>query len=152
MKRQIVSVLFLGWFAATPAWAGFSFTEKNPTVGKETTVKITNKKKLPIQGARLIATYYPNSKLKREELVKGMTDTGGLLKWKPSSPGIVKLAAQLPNGKDKEGKAKYKTVSSTSIGVKFAGMPLSGLLVFLVAGGLLFGGMLFGFYRAFGSE
>lgn len=152
MKLRLLIFLWVGlWFAA-PAHAGIKTSDKAPTQGKSTTVTITDKQNKPIPGARLVVSYYPNSKLKKEEVVQGKSDTGGILKWTPSHPGIVLLTAQVATGTDAKGNTKYKKVASDSVGVKFPGMPPAGLLVFIIAGSLLFGGMFFGFYRAFGSK
>lgn len=125
--------------------------KKKLMVNKPATVTVTADKQ-PLNGARIAATYYPSSKVAFTVIEKLRTDTGGTLQWKPTHPGLVIVKLVKEDGKDKEGKPKYKTLASSTVGVRYSGIPLGGLVVFLVAGFLLFGGMTFGFYKAFSKE
>lgn len=81
---------------------------------------------------RLVATYRPNSLITRDEPV-GAPGPDGRIEWTPTAPGITQLAFV-------SGEKGAKPAASRNVAVRFTGLPLTGLLVFLFAGTLLFGG------------
>lgn len=141
------------WFHAPhSAQAALKLGEKNPVEGKPTSVLITDNKNAPVMGAELVVTYNPFSNTERIRVVNLRSDSGGILLWTPESAGLVVLQARIQRGTDRQGKPQYKIVASTTLGVKYKGLPISGLIVFLVAGAFLFGGMAYGFAKAFAQD
>ncbi|TNE47239.1 MAG: hypothetical protein EP343_20605 [Deltaproteobacteria bacterium] len=124
---------------------------KKLVVNKPATVTVTADKQAS-SGVKISVVYYPYSEASVTVMEKLRTDTGGTLQWTPKSPGLVIVKAVKADGKDKKGKTKYKTLAKTTVSVQYDGLPMGGLLVFALAGFLLFGGMTFGFFKAFSQE
>lgn len=114
---------------ASPVWGGVAVESDPVVVGQQTQVVVTGDDG-PMAETQVKVTYYPNSKLERTIEV-GKTDAEGKVAWSPEMAGLAKLDA------GKEG-------GSLSLGVRFDGLPISGLIVFLCAAAMLFGGTLFG--------
>ena len=96
-------------------------SDKFPTTGKSTTIKTDTLE----QTVEL--TYSPGSKVEAKETVKAQGTR--LVLWRPQRPGVVSIAA--PNHATK------------NVSVRFDGVPLSGLVIMMLAGAVLFGGALF---------
>ncbi len=124
---------------------------KKLVVNKPATVTVTANKQ-GFSGASISVVYYPYSAASVTVMEKLTTDTGGTIQWIPKTPGLVIVQAVLTDGKDKKGKTKYKTLAKATVSVQYDGLPMGGLLVFALAGFLLFGGMTFGFFKAFSQE
>ncbi len=73
---------------------------------------------------RLIVEYRPNSNIVTRDTLVSATPTKNF-EWTPKKPGVVRL-----NTKD----------GSKNVSVRFKGLSVSGLLVMLLAGVILFGG------------
>jgi hypothetical protein len=74
--------------------------------------------------------YSPNSET-QEETEIGRLSESGKIAWKPTRFGIATLSARDESG---------STVASSNLAIVYATTPLSGVLVMLFAGALLFGG------------
>lgn len=83
-----------------------------------------------VDAAELVVTYRPGSAVEATQTLQ--LDPGGTAQWVPAQPGLAVLAAG---------------TASRPVSVRFSGVPWNGVLVFLVAGGLLFGGIGFAFSR-----
>lgn len=75
-------------------------------------------------------TYRPNSETSREEEV-GEFNLDGTLRWTPLDAGITTISVA-----DESGEVVY----TRNIAVRFDSPPVTGLIIFLFAGLLLFGG------------
>ena len=100
---------------------GVTFSAEPVVQGRPVTVRFD----APTDSVML--TYRPNSDLASTDAVAlgGATD----YRWTPRAAGLVKITT--PGGVEQ------------SVGVRFTGLPASGLLVLVVAGLVLFGGATF---------
>ena len=81
--------------------------------------------------------YRPGSEVSHEERV-GTADAQGRVAWTPTDAGLVSLRAEIPTAGDPE-------VVTTNLSARYAGVPLAGLLILVVAGTILYGGVIRGF-------
>ncbi|HUO86084.1 MAG TPA: hypothetical protein VM617_01730 [Thermoanaerobaculia bacterium] len=94
----------------------------------------------PLPGARVTATYRPNSSTtSTEELVA--TDAAGSVLWEPRAAGPVNLQAWAP------GDVAAAPAVTFAVAVRYGRFPPSGLAIMLIAGALLFGGAALGMAR-----
>jgi hypothetical protein len=111
-----------------------------PTVGRPATVTLTGVAEAP-KGLRLKVTYRPASQTEETDDMGELGATG--VRWTPTSPGVTKIAAVAPgvqSGGAGGGSKKVKPVATVTISTRYASAPVSGILVMLIAGLLLFGG------------
>jgi hypothetical protein len=101
--------------------------------GSDTTTPPTPR---PLANLEIHATYFPNSSVERVQVI-GVTDSEGWLQWIPQYAGLAKLAIASP---------KYK--ASRIVSIYYTGLPISGLLIFLLASTVLFGAMVYGFKQS----
>ena len=127
---------------AVSAHASITLAEGQPVVGEQVQLELSGEEG-PLAEVEVVATYYPGSRVSYEETI-GKTDSAGHLEWKPTTPGLVTLKAGC--SKDDAGKESCKATKTVS--VRYDGLPVSGLAVFLAATFLLTGGILFGGYKA----
>jgi len=140
MRRPLLPAgavgLVLGFaIAPVPAGAGIDTTPSIPTQGETVRVVFTDAEGAPVAGALVRAVYRPQSEVERTEEI-GTTDAAGLVSWTPTGAGIVNLEA-VP--------AADRTAVSRSIPVRFRGIPLTGLVILLLAGLILYGSVFRGF-------
>ena len=99
------------------------------------------------EGARVIVTYRPNSKVERTEVLTEHLSRRGLLAWVPSDEGIVMIhfeqtirdsAGDLVV--DRRNGESRTLVAATTCAVRFNGTPWSGVVVFSIASFVLLGG------------
>lgn len=92
-----------------------------PEVGQETTLRFAEPQDY------VVVTYRPNSIVALRDTIR----IGGFesVKWTPARAGVVRIG--LPDG------------SGQNVSVRFTGIPLSGLLILIFAGTILFGGAVF---------
>lgn len=135
-RRSKAAVLITGsgLFLASLAWAGIDTTPEVPTEGASTTITVTDDDGNPVTGAAVEAVYSPGSEVSRTEEV-GTTDENGTVSWTPTGAGIVSL----------ETTAADSTSITANLSVRFDGLPIPGLLIFLLAGIILFSGIIKGF-------
>ncbi|NOZ22667.1 MAG: DUF4198 domain-containing protein [Planctomycetes bacterium] len=100
--------------------------------GVEATVTVT-KNGEPLAGATVTATCNPKSEMEADDPL-GATDAKGQVKWTPKQTGIAKLSVN-------KGEATRNTV------VLFERFPVNGLIIFLFAGTVLYGGIILAFQR-----
>ena len=113
-------LVLLAVLAAVPALAQISTEPAAPVRGEPVTVT------LGAPADELLVTYRPNSGIAVEETVPV---SGTRATWTPSRAGVVSLAT--PDG------------TSQNVSVRFDETPVSGLLILIVAGLVLFGGAAF---------
>ena len=91
--------------------------------------------------------YYPNSAVATEPQSIGSTDQAGRLQWIPLHPGMASVGFLQTDDQGNSSISAAKTIS-----VRFNGLPTLGLVVFLVAFVMLFGGIGLGVYHIFTNE
>lgn len=128
MIRTLQSLSALLLFATCSPVSAQILVEASPLVlGEMTSVTVTDKG-TPTAGVQLGAVYYPATEVE-ETTVVGSTDGAGRTPWTPQHAGLVKLTAG---------------AQSTTVSVRYPSIPLSGLIVFFVAGSILLGGVALG--------
>lgn len=105
-----------------------------PTEGKEASISVFGEGGSALSKIQVEAVYRPGSKVSRTEMVGTTRDDGRLL-WTPDGAGIVTLRT-VGDG---------APALSTNLSVRFQGVPLSGLIILLGAGIILYGGVIWGF-------
>lgn len=108
--------------------------EQFPLRGATETLTVTSADGRPVAGALVTVTYRPNSQTAKKRAL-APTDASGHTQWAVEDAGVVTLSAKSPSG---------ESLASLNVAVRFGGMPGSGIAVMIVAGGLLFGGVLLG--------
>ena len=119
---------------APMAWGGIDTTPLVPTEGESVIITVTDGDGTPVAGAPVEAVYGPGSEVSRSEPV-GTTDENGTVLWTPTGAGIVSV----------ETIAADSTAITANLSVRFDGLPIPGLLIFLLAGIILFSGIIRGF-------
>lgn len=97
-------------------------------------------KKGRLAGIEVKAVYYPKSEVAQVRTI-GRTNVAGVVRWKPEFAGLVQLVA-----------GQKKAAKKTLVSVRYTGLPISGLVVFLVASLILIGGLVFGASRVFAAD
>lgn len=115
--------------------------EKYPQQGKMFRVSVSNLAEEDLETALLSVTYRPNSETKVSETISPSTEKGTWF-FTPGHAGIVELSVEQP------GKPKNKVLVSKPISVRFSKTPISGILVMLFAGFILFGGIIISMKQA----
>lgn len=119
---------------ASTAWAGIDTTPAVPTEGEPVVITVTDADGNAITGAPVEAVYRPGSEVSRNETV-GTTDEKGTVTWTPTGAGIVSVQST----------AADSTTITANLSVRFDGLPIPGLLIFVLAGIILFSGIIRGF-------
>lgn len=138
LSRSLIAGLGLASglvLAAGAARAEILVTPPFPTEGKEATITVFGEGGTALPDLQVEAVYRPGSKVSRTEIL-GTTREDGRLLWTPDGAGIVTL----------------RTVGdgapslSKNLSVRFQGVPLSGLIILIGAGFILYGGVIRGFW------
>lgn len=118
--RPLTFLLLLALAAPASAQA-VTLAPEIPEVGQETTLRLAQ------PADYVVVTYRPNSIVAERDTIR----IGGFdsVKWTPERAGVVQIG--LPDG------------GSQNVSVRFTGVPLSGLLILIFAGTILFGGAIF---------
>jgi hypothetical protein len=126
-------------FAIVPvtAWAGIDLSQAHPEANQVVTLTLTRADGTPGEGVEVKASYGPGSVLLYEDSV-GITNAEGTVAWTPNEAGLVTLAAEIPGSDGPES-------VSTTVSVTFGGPPVLGVLVMIIAGLILYGGIIRGF-------
>ena len=128
-----LALMLVAWLPPCEAQQ-IGFPQAFPLRGATETLTVTDADGRAVAGAIVTVTYRPNSQTaKRRELPP--TDEAGRTQWTAEDPGIVTLAARSPDG---------ESLASLNVAVRFGGMPGSGVAVMILAGTLLFGGVVLG--------
>lgn len=129
---RIFSTIFAVLLFARPV-AAFNLVLEVPTPTEGSDVKVFLDPADAETALHLAAIYRPGSRTeKREEL--GPFGPDGAIVWRPSHAGITRLLAHDPA----DGGAAER--ASQNVAVRFRATPPGGILIFLFAGGFLFGG------------
>jgi len=119
---------------AGPARAGIEVSPDFPTQGQPAAVTVTDADVNAMRGVSVQAVYRPGSEVSHTEDV-GKTADDGTIAWTPSGAGVVTLQT-VPQ-------ADEAAITHT-LSVRFDGVPISGLLILLGAGVILYGGVIRG--------
>lgn len=128
MKTTIIGLVLVGLAGAPLAAADLSMDVDFPVVGKGIEITVSGVD-LP-ESLALWVVYSPNSETRTEEEIGGFS-FGGTVTWNPARFGIATLSARGAAGEE---------VTAENVAVLFAETPMSGVLVMIFAGLLLFGG------------
>jgi len=140
MRRIAAVILALLLAAAAAAGAELEIGADHPVRGEPVTIRLTGAEG---EGPfTLEATYRPNSQTERTETV-GLFDGAGEALWTPRDAGITRLRALGPEGEE---------LWSGNTAVWYPSLSVSGILIFLFAGFLLFGGASISMRRALGPD
>ena len=133
MKKSIlillISVFLIAAAISATAAPTLSVKPGYPLVGAKTQVLLDGADANAVYA--LTATYRPNSQTEETGPIGRLTGNGSVM-WTPKYEGITRLTA-VPEGKT--------DAASLVVATRFHGMPATGLLVFLLAFTILFGGM-----------
>ena len=135
-------VLFLASCILIPgaAAAGITLAESQPQEGTPVEVVVTNSAGEPAANVKVTALFRPGSDVTSQGTA-GTTNASGRLQWTPSEAGLVTLSAEVP-GPD----GASESLSNT-LPISYAKVPGLGLLVMVVAGLILYGGVIYGFKK-----
>lgn len=123
MKKWIL-IAALSSLAST-SHAAIELLEEPAFGGEEQTLIVSDASGAPKVGVEVIGTYYPSTEIEERETIC-TTDEAGSCTWTPRYSGLVRVRA--------DGEAQV-------FAVRYPHIPRSGLLIFLVAGTMLFGGL-----------
>ena len=129
-------VLGLGvLLCSSPVWAGIDTTPAFPVEGEPATITVTTDRGSPVAEVAVQAVYRPGSAVEKLEDI-GFTGVDGAVTWSPTGAGVVILQTV----------AVGDNPSYTSnLSVRYNGLPISGLVILLLAGVFLYGGVIKGF-------
>jgi len=123
---------------AVPARADIAVSPEAPVAGRAATVTVTAGQ-APAAGATVQAIYRPGSEVSHIETV-GVTGSDGSVAWTPEDAGVVTLKASIPSPAGKE-----PVEESRNLSVRFNGAPVFGVVIMILAGVILYGGVILGF-------
>jgi len=124
-----ILIILFGTTATVLAQGTLDFAGHVPEEGKPLVLCLKDADPLD---ATLTVIYRPNSATEKvDDSGPFPLDAEGRVQWVPQSPGIATLAVL-----DREG----KTVAQSDVAIRFAEVPLAGIVVMVLAGLLLFGG------------
>lgn len=140
MKTGTAVILSLLFFAL-PAWPELTLQLSDPILVRGEIVRVSVEGSDDEGPLRLDAIYRPNSQTEKKEEV-GRFDAEGNLDWTPLDAGITRLVLIGPDGEE---------MRSRNVAVRFPSASKSGLLIFFLAGALLFGGSSYFMRKALGE-
>ncbi len=137
---EILLTTFIIINFASAGFAGIVLSDPYPKQGSATIITVTNEHGKAIPNLEIWVIYRPNSKVSKSSGNLGSTDNLGRFEWTPSDPGICTIEAKSSDG---------EIAAADNFAVKFARFPISGLIIFLFAGTLLYGGIIFSFQKLY---
>ncbi len=140
MGRQFLIVILpiltgIAW-STSAAPVSLTVVPETLRVGEQAILTWTDATGTPITDAHALVVYRPGSLVSKTEPIGKLSEQGGLA-WRPKVGGLVRLRVEGADG----------TVAIRDVSVRFAGVPIAGILVFVAAGTILVGGFLAGFFR-----
>lgn len=121
-----------------PAQATIEVSNVSPEVGERIQLNF------PVPVDTLTVTYRPNSSVAKTEII-AIDPPATSVEWASQNPGLVELTYL-----DK--RTNPATAVSRNLSIRFAGLSGSGLFVMLLAGTVLFGGVVTAFRSLFRDE
>jgi len=133
--RTVVSLFVVLIVLPLSAYAAWNMTVPDfPTRGEPTKILIHPKEGEDCQQAQLFVTRRPNSKTEKVKNL-GTPSATCTIDWIPEDVGITKLAIKVGNEK----------VVEKNVSVRFEKNPASGSIILIVAGIILYGGIVYAF-------
>ena len=123
-------------FAPVHGAAGIELAAANPDQGEPVIVTLTGPG--DAEPYELVAVYRPGSRTEKREVV-GLIGRGRTVSWVPLHAEITRLAVVDAEGGE---------IAGRNVAVRFASPPATGLIIFFLAGLLLFGGASYAMRRA----
>ena len=120
----MIALWLVGWASAAEIW----LSTAAPVQGEPVEITVD----APDAAGNLVVTYRPGSSVEATHTL--VLDAAGSVRWIPAQPGLAVLAWQ-----------RGGATASRAVSVRYAAVPLRGVAVFLLASGLLFGGMGYAF-------
>lgn len=130
MKNKTTLFILVLLLGHLPLSAQIKLSTDKPVEGETLTITLNQ----PVR--ELIITYRPNSSVIRRDTLRADTPATAF-NWTPEQAGVVALAA---------GDA------TSNVSVRFQGLSWGGILVMIIAAGILFGGATFAFRTMFRDE
>jgi len=127
-KLRVGALVLLLALAARAGALSIELGAPNPTEGMPAVVSLAGAE--ADASYRLVVVYRPNSRTEEREEI-GLLGPGGEVSWTPKHAGITRLSIEGTGGEE---------VVSRNVAVRFRSPPALGVIIFLVAGALLFGG------------
>lgn len=107
-----------------------------PLINTPTQIMISHASYPDLSRFKVVVTYRANSSTSHEEVL-GTPNADGYVSWTPQEAGITTLKATAPA---LETGTKDIIIEKT-VSVRFGSFPLTGILIFILAAGILFGGL-----------
>jgi hypothetical protein len=122
MKKRY---LYIYLFLLCPFWADaqIQLSNEEPVAGETVTISLDQPE------TQVVIAYRPNSSVVRRDTLRSDAPASEF-SWTPQKAGVVALST---------------TSASRNVSVRFEGFSYPGLIVMLLAGGVLFGGVIFAF-------
>ncbi|MCK4545804.1 MAG: hypothetical protein KAW17_00040 [Candidatus Eisenbacteria sp.] len=114
-------------------------TEPVPTKGRPTEVVVETAGGFPQAGAEVSVVYRPGSEVEHCGSL-GITAAGGSVPWTPKEAGIARLSAAWADSAGNHNPA-------VNVSIRFHSVPLSGVIVAILAGLILYGTVAYGFRK-----
>lgn len=130
----VVAICLAVCFHVTTSHCSITLDKQVPVQSEEVRIHLADEDGNPVGGATVEVTYRPGSSVSSTDPI-GATDSGGTITWTPTDAGLATItAAWTPPGQAET------TTSAQTVSVKFASVPIDGILIMLFAGVVLIGG------------
>lgn len=147
MTRVVIFLFAIALMLSASGAAELQLSETFPTKGEATTITVTSDSGEPATGLLVKATYSPNASASITIIdTVGVSGDQGKVVWTPHTEGIVMLQA-VKTERRIGGELQETVVAQKNVSVKFAEIPPSGVFIFLFAGTILFGGIVFAYRK-----
>lgn len=123
MKKSLLLILYLLGILPAILPAQINLSTEKPVAGEPLTINLAEPDTL------LIVAYRPNSSVVRRDTLRAAAPTDAF-EWTPARAGVVALST---------------STGSRNVSVRFRTFSWRGLIVMLLAGAILFGGVVFAF-------
>jgi hypothetical protein len=160
MSRPTVAVLLGALILAAPSGALCQEEAAVPQAPLRIEVEGLEEWEFPVDGEATVLTltggeagasyslatvYRPNSRT-ADTVMVGPIGADRLFSWTPKEPGLARIIVLDPAG------GEWAVVAERDVAVRFSSPPPSGLLIFILAGALLFGGASLSMRRALEAD
>jgi hypothetical protein len=122
------------------AQASIKVAKSYPTQDEPVQLTVTDDFGAPVAGAEVVAVYRPGSSVSREESI-GRSDASGMVNWTPSDAGLATITATWTAGGGDD------LIATTTVSVRFSGVPINGIIIMILAGFLLVVGSIIRIYK-----
>lgn len=123
MKKRFYPILYILLGIPFLSFAQIELSNEKPVAGEALTIKLAQAE------SQVVVAYRPNSSVVRRDTLKA-ENPATEFSWTPKKAGVVALST---------------SSASRNVSVRFQGFSVQGLVVMLLAGCILFGGVIFAF-------